>query len=111
MRIGAVAHVFGVLSATYAWQSTVVLGESSLVMLRLPVKGEEGEQDVNVPYAEMASAEIKSMMRRRWVVIRGVDGHVYSFWLATDGAVDGKRTEAAGALLKSRVPVKGSGRA
>ncbi len=98
---------FSILGTMHPWRGTVVLSEKSLTLLRLPIKGEQSAPDVNMPYADMASVEVKSMIKARWIVITHLDGHVDSFWLSNANVIDGERTEAAGALLKSMVPAKG----
>ena len=75
-------------------------------MKRLPKKRENTELELSIPYADMASIEIKTVMRARWIVMTRLDGHVDSFWFVHGMTIDLERTKAVGALLKTKVPEK-----
>ena len=93
---------FTVLGATDPWYGDIVLTDTSLILKRLLTKSETTEQEVRIPYADMASIETKRM----WVVMTHQDGHVDSFWLLSGATIDRERTKAMGELLKAKVPGK-----
>ena len=88
------------------WQGAIVLTETSLILKKLPEKRESVEQELRIPYADMVSIEIRTVMRARWIVMTRTDGHMDSFWFVHGATIDRETTEAVGELLKAKVPGK-----
>ena len=97
---------YTVLGSTDPWRGAIELTDTALLLHRQPVKGETTGQEVQIPYADMASIETLKMIKARWIVITRRDGHVDSFWLSHGATIDRDRTEAVGELLKAKVPGK-----
>lgn len=94
------------LGSDRRWHGTLVLTEKTLIVQRTPNEGETTGQELRIPYADIASVDIKRKMRAHWVVVTRPDGHVDSFMLVKGLVIDPEQTEAVGVLLKSKIPPK-----
>jgi hypothetical protein len=95
---------FKALQTVAPWQGTIVLTEKSLILQRQSAAGVATGQEIRIPYADIAAVETNSKMRTRWVAVTQRDGHVDSFWFVQRIVLDRERTEAVGALLRSKIP-------
>lgn len=94
---------FDALQTVAPWQGVIVLTGKSLILQRQAPAGAATGQEIRIPYADIASVETRSKLRTRWVAVTQRDGHVDSFWFVHKLFLDRERTEAVGALLRSKI--------
>jgi hypothetical protein len=86
-----------------AIHGALLLTDRSLTLLVAAEAGSRTGSGLRIPYSDIASVEIQHFAVNHIVVVRRRDGHVDSFQLSTNFGAERKRTESAGALLRSKV--------
>jgi hypothetical protein len=87
-------------------KGAVLVTEDALLIRLTTSAGGAEPMGVRIPYADIASVEVKNKMAQRAVVVTRRNGRLDSFAVTTAGGgrIDRERTQAAGELLAGRLP-------
>jgi hypothetical protein len=86
-------------------RGTILLGDDSLVLQLDSTSKEAAPLGIAIPYADIATVEVKDRMLFRTAVITRKNGRLDSFSLATPGGgrIDREQTKVCGEQLASRL--------